>query len=49
MERKRVFEPGDMVASFTGQRGMVISEEAYLYVVAIKDKLIYNFLQFRLF
>ena len=30
MERKRAFEPGDMVTSFTGQSGMVISEEAYL-------------------
>jgi hypothetical protein len=30
MERKRAFEPGDMVVSFTGQAGMVISEEAYL-------------------
>ena len=26
MERKRAFEPGDMVATFTGQAGMVISE-----------------------
>ena len=30
MEKKRAFEPGDMVTSFTGQSGMVISEEAYL-------------------
>ena len=29
MERKKAFEPGDMVTSFTGQAGMVISEELY--------------------
>ena len=29
MERKKAFEPGDMVAAFTGQAGMVISEELY--------------------
>lgn len=30
MEReKRLFEPGDMVATFTGQAGMVIAEETY--------------------
>ena len=29
MERKRTFKPGDMVATFTGQAGMVISEEVY--------------------
>ena len=27
MERKRLFEPGDMVATFIGQVGMVISGE----------------------
>ena len=27
MERKRLFEPGDTVATFTGQAGMVISKE----------------------
>ncbi len=26
MEKKRGFEPGDMVATYTGQAGMVISE-----------------------
>jgi hypothetical protein len=29
MERKRVFEPGDMVAAFTGQTGLVLSQELY--------------------
>jgi len=29
MERKKAFEPGDMVATYTGQAGMVISEEEY--------------------
>jgi hypothetical protein len=29
MERKKTFEPGDMVATYTGQAGMVISEEEY--------------------
>lgn len=28
MERKRAFEPGDMVTAFTGQVGLVISREA---------------------
>ena len=28
MEKKRLFEPGDMVSTFTGQVGMVISKEA---------------------
>jgi hypothetical protein len=28
VEKKRLFAPGDMVASFTGQVGMVISKEA---------------------
>ena len=32
MERKRAFEPGDMVNSFTGQSGMVLSEEGYLNI-----------------
>lgn len=27
MEKKRLFEPGDMVTTFTGQAGMVISSE----------------------
>ena len=29
MERKRVFEPGDRVAAFTGQTGLVLSQELY--------------------
>jgi len=29
MERKRLFEAGDIVATFTGQAGMVISEEVF--------------------
>jgi len=29
MERKRLFEPGDTVATFTGQAGLVISEEVF--------------------
>ncbi len=29
MERKKAYEPGDMVATFTGQAGMVVSEELY--------------------
>ena len=29
MERKKAFEPGDMITTFTGQAGMVISEESY--------------------
>jgi hypothetical protein len=29
MERKKAFEPGDMVVTFTGQTGMVIPEELY--------------------
>lgn len=29
MERKRLFEAGDTVATFTGQAGMVISEEVF--------------------
>ena len=29
MDRKRAFEPGDFVASFTGQLGVVISPEEY--------------------
>ena len=29
MERKKAFEPGEMVATFTGQAGIVISEELY--------------------
>jgi hypothetical protein len=29
MNHRRMFEPGDMVATFTGQAGMVISLEAY--------------------
>jgi hypothetical protein len=28
MDRKRLFEPGDMVTTFTGQVGMVISRES---------------------
>jgi hypothetical protein len=28
VEKKRLFEPGDMVSTFTGQVGMVISKEA---------------------
>ena len=28
MKKKRLFEPGDMVSTFTGQVGMVISTEA---------------------
>ncbi|MBW1706690.1 MAG: hypothetical protein JRJ86_16240 [Deltaproteobacteria bacterium] len=29
MERKKAFEPGEMVVTFTGQAGLVISEELY--------------------
>jgi len=29
MERKKAFEPGEMITTFTGQAGMVISEEIY--------------------
>jgi len=29
MERKKAFEPGETVVTFTGQAGMVISEELY--------------------
>ena len=29
MERKKVFKPGEMVSTFTGQVGMVISEDVY--------------------
>ena len=29
MERKRLFEAGDTVATFTGQAGIVISEEVF--------------------
>ncbi|MCP4667171.1 MAG: hypothetical protein GY849_12480 [Deltaproteobacteria bacterium] len=29
MDKKRVFEPGDMVKSFAGQVGMVVSGEEY--------------------
>jgi len=29
MERKRLFEPGDLVKSFTGQFGLVISKPEY--------------------
>ena len=29
MERKRLFDSGDTVATFTGQAGMVISEEVF--------------------
>ena len=32
MEKKRLFEPGDMVSTFTGQVGMVISTEALVVV-----------------
>ncbi|MGD8984960.1 MAG: hypothetical protein PVH99_00885 [Desulfobacteraceae bacterium] len=32
MEKKRLFEPGDMVSTFTGQVGMVISTEALVLV-----------------
>ena len=32
MEKKRLFEPGDMVSTFTGQVGMVISTEALIMV-----------------
>lgn len=32
MEKKRLFEPGNMVSTFTGQVGMVISEEALAMV-----------------
>ena len=32
MEKKRLFEPGDMVSTFTGQVGMVISTEALAMV-----------------
>jgi hypothetical protein len=29
MKRQKAFEPGEMVATFTGQAGMVISEQLY--------------------
>ena len=29
MDRKKAYEPGDMVATFTGQAGIVVSEEEY--------------------
>ncbi|MFO7737333.1 MAG: hypothetical protein R6V46_02560 [Desulfatiglandaceae bacterium] len=29
MERKRMFEPGDLVTSLTGQVGMVVSEKEF--------------------
>jgi hypothetical protein len=32
VEKKRLFEPGDMVSTFTGQVGMVISTEALVLV-----------------
>ena len=32
MEKKRLFEPGDMVSTFTGQVGMVISTETLVMV-----------------
>jgi hypothetical protein len=32
MERRKSFEPGDMVATYTGQAGMVISEHVYAKV-----------------
>jgi len=32
VEKKRLFEPGDMVSTFTGQVGMVISKEALVVV-----------------
>jgi hypothetical protein len=32
VEKKRLFEPGDMVSTFTGQVGMVISTEALAMV-----------------
>ena len=34
MDKKRLFEPGDMVSTFTGQLGMVISKEALAMVRA---------------
>jgi hypothetical protein len=34
VEKKRLFEPGEMVSSFTGQVGMVISKEALVVVRA---------------
>lgn len=34
MEKKRLFEPGNMVSTFTGQVGMVISKEALAMVRA---------------
>ena len=30
MEKKKAFEPGDMITTYTGSPGMVISEEVYL-------------------
>jgi hypothetical protein len=30
--KRRLFEPGDMVSTFTGQAGMVISEEIYSHI-----------------
>ena len=39
MERKKAFEPGEMVATFTGQAGIVISEEMYPKVrESLKEK-----------
>lgn len=32
MEKKKLFEPGDIIATFTGQLGMIISQEALKYV-----------------
>jgi hypothetical protein len=32
VEKKRLFEPGDMVSTFTGQVGIVISTEALVMV-----------------
>jgi hypothetical protein len=34
VEKKRLFEPGDMVSTFTGQVGMVISKEVLAIVRA---------------
>ncbi|RLC21985.1 MAG: hypothetical protein DRH56_09075 [Deltaproteobacteria bacterium] len=39
MEKKRAFEPGDMVRTFTGQAGMVIPGDLYPKVRAgLKEK-----------
>ena len=35
MERKRLFEPGDLVSAFTGDLGLVLSEEALKQVRAL--------------